>query len=156
MKSLKDFKCGWIILNMDKKKGKNSHFFGQITIKASPPISVFEQKISYYYLFYFHNVSRSIKNGVWSYFHSMNVPSKTNTTIRCCAVKCTIRLCIAQCNLRSLQGGICWFYTVKCKALSVMSTFYFINFTVSPVVCSSLLLTVYSVHYRIDIRHCAV
>ena len=40
MKSLKDFKCGWIIHNVDIKKGKNSQIFGEITIKASPPIYV--------------------------------------------------------------------------------------------------------------------
>ena len=38
MKSLKDFKCGLIIPNVDIKKGKNSQFFGEITIKASPSI----------------------------------------------------------------------------------------------------------------------
>ena len=38
MKSLKDFNCGWIIHNVDMKKGKNSQFFGEIAIKASPPI----------------------------------------------------------------------------------------------------------------------
>ena len=31
-------KCGLIIHNVDIKKGKNSHVFGEITIKASPPI----------------------------------------------------------------------------------------------------------------------
>ena len=40
MKSLKDFKCGWIIPNLDIKKGENSHFFGEITTKASPPIYI--------------------------------------------------------------------------------------------------------------------
>ena len=38
MKSLKDFKYGSIIPNVDIKKGKNSPFFGEITIKAIPPI----------------------------------------------------------------------------------------------------------------------
>ena len=38
MKSLKDFKCGWIIPFVDIKKGENSQFFGEITIKASPAI----------------------------------------------------------------------------------------------------------------------
>ena len=38
MKSLNNFKCGWIIPNMDIKKGKHSQFFGETTIKASPPI----------------------------------------------------------------------------------------------------------------------
>ena len=38
MKSLKDFKCGWIIPNVDIRNGKNFQFFGEITIKASPPI----------------------------------------------------------------------------------------------------------------------
>ena len=38
MKSLKDFKCGWIVNNVEIIKGKNSQFFGEITIKASPPI----------------------------------------------------------------------------------------------------------------------
>ena len=40
MKSLQDFKCGWIMNNVDLNKGKNSHFFVEITIKASPPICV--------------------------------------------------------------------------------------------------------------------
>ena len=40
MKSLKDFKCGGIIPNVDIKKGGNSQSFGEITIKASPPIYV--------------------------------------------------------------------------------------------------------------------
>ena len=40
MKSLKDFKCGSIIRNVDIERGKNSQFFGQITIKASPPIYI--------------------------------------------------------------------------------------------------------------------
>ena len=40
MKSLKNFKCGWIVNNVDINKGKNSHFFGETTIKASPPIYV--------------------------------------------------------------------------------------------------------------------
>ena len=47
MKSLKDFKCVWIIPNVDIKKGTNSHFFGEITIKASPPIYILEGKIRY-------------------------------------------------------------------------------------------------------------
>ena len=38
MKSLKDFKCGWINHSVDINKGKNFHFFCGITIKASPPI----------------------------------------------------------------------------------------------------------------------
>ena len=38
MKSLKDFKCGWIITNVDIKRGENSQIFDEITIKASPPI----------------------------------------------------------------------------------------------------------------------
>ena len=38
MKSLKDFKCGYIINNVDINKGKNSQFFDEITIKAIPPI----------------------------------------------------------------------------------------------------------------------
>ena len=38
MKSLKNFKFGWIIHNVDLKKGTNSQFSGQINIKASPPI----------------------------------------------------------------------------------------------------------------------
>ena len=41
MKSLKDFKCGWIIHNVDIKRGKHSQLFGEITIKASPPIYTF-------------------------------------------------------------------------------------------------------------------
>ena len=40
-KSLKDFKCGRIIPNVDIKKGNNSQFFGEITIKANPPIYIF-------------------------------------------------------------------------------------------------------------------
>ena len=40
MKSLREFKCGWIIHNVDIKKGKNSHLFGEIPIKASPPIYI--------------------------------------------------------------------------------------------------------------------
>ena len=38
MKSLKDFKCGGIIPNVDINKEKYFQFFGEITIKASPPI----------------------------------------------------------------------------------------------------------------------
>ena len=41
MKSLKEFKCVWIIPNVDIKKGKNSQYFGEITIKASPPIYIY-------------------------------------------------------------------------------------------------------------------
>ena len=41
MKSIKDFKCGWIIPVVDIKKGKNSQFFDEITIKVSPPIYTF-------------------------------------------------------------------------------------------------------------------
>ena len=37
MKSLKDFKWGWIIHNLDIKKGKNFPLFGEKTIRASPP-----------------------------------------------------------------------------------------------------------------------
>ena len=42
MKSVEDFKCGWIILNVDIKKGENSQLFGEITIKVSPPIYISE------------------------------------------------------------------------------------------------------------------
>ena len=38
MKLLKDCKCVCIIHNVDIKMGKNSQFFGKITIRASPPI----------------------------------------------------------------------------------------------------------------------
>ena len=38
MKSLKDFKCGLIIPNVDIQKGENSQVFGEITIKGSPSI----------------------------------------------------------------------------------------------------------------------
>ena len=38
MKSLKDFKSGLIIHKVDIKRAKSSQFFGEITIKASPPI----------------------------------------------------------------------------------------------------------------------
>ena len=45
MNSLKDFKCGWKIHNVDIKKGKNSQFLGEITIKASPPIYWLQNKL---------------------------------------------------------------------------------------------------------------
>ena len=41
---IKDFKYGWIIPNGDIKKGKNSHLFGEITIKAIPPIYIWHPK----------------------------------------------------------------------------------------------------------------
>ena len=36
-----DFKYSWIIPNVDIKKGKKSHFFGEIALKASPPIYLY-------------------------------------------------------------------------------------------------------------------
>ena len=41
MKSLKDFKCGLVIPNVDIKKEKNFQFIGEITIKASSHIYIF-------------------------------------------------------------------------------------------------------------------
>ena len=41
IKALKDFTCGWIIKSVDKKKNKKSQIFGDITIKASPPICLY-------------------------------------------------------------------------------------------------------------------
>ena len=51
MKSLKDFKCGWIINNVDINKCKNSQFFDEITIKASPPIYIYGY-LYFYWLFH--------------------------------------------------------------------------------------------------------
>ena len=45
MKSLKNFKCGSIIPNVDIKKKENSQIFDEITIKASPPIWVLGRPI---------------------------------------------------------------------------------------------------------------
>ena len=48
MKSLKEFKYIWIIPNGDIKKSKHSHFFGEITIKAIPPIYILHDSIYIY------------------------------------------------------------------------------------------------------------
>ena len=47
MKSLEDFKWGWIIQNVYIKRGKNSKKFGDITIEASPPIYIFQHTHSW-------------------------------------------------------------------------------------------------------------
>ena len=87
MKSLKDFKCGWIIPKVDKKKGKNSQFFGEITIKASPPI-----------------YATTIELGTQE-FQVVGFLDLVYLTLQCSIEQCTVYT--THCTLFSMQWALC-------------------------------------------------
>ena len=136
MKSFKDFKCGWIINNVNINKGKNFQFFGEITIKASPPIYLY---IKLYIV------------AAWSYsvvecYRVMFIGESTDNVLQWWKKKVQWRIGNRAPPLSSLY---CTVYSVQCT----LHTIHFTHFTVKCIICTAHwpLWTVPSERYTV---HC--